>query len=1523
MFRNWICTCNTAHLAPEVQNLHDHAQNPCIRFGIARRLSWIFALALLFMSWASASATINSPLNPTSTHAYYGAPYFVLYACGGDPPHASVGEAIDAWWEHYKPCYAYAFPGCSYQLTVYPDGPETNTFAGMLLQGTCGGGQGVFGTYYPYKPGKNDGGCCHGVGDPINIGTGNEFLDERDFELGKLSFRRYYNSHPSVASGHVGVNWRHSFDRSIAVVDDGTNAVATWFQADGRQLDFVKNANGWLADSDVADSLSKLLDSSGNFTGWLVSIAADRSYETYDTQGKLIAIRDANGLVTNLVYSDATTSVLIAPAAGLLIAVTDPQGRSLSFAYDGSSRLSSLITPLGTVYSYGYDSVSNLDHVTYQGITGTSTRQYHYNESTLTSGASLPNAVTGITDENAVRYATIGYDSQGRGISSFNGSNSNPTNVGYNTDGTTTVIYASGVTVNWGFSVTSGTVRASSANIPCTPMCNSSFTSRAFDSSGYPQSNTDFDGNHTNYTYDDTRGLETQRVEAAGSSAQRTTNTTWNPGFRGPDQRSVLNASGVTESLTKWSYNTRGQPLSRCSIDPAVSGASSYTCGASTNAPTGVRQSRYTYCESAGVTAGTCPIIGLMLSVDGARTDVSDITTYTYRQSDDPTCATSGACAYRHGDLWKVTDALGHVTETMSYDKNGRATRMKDANGVITDMTYHPRGWLLTRTVRANADGSANATLDAITSFAYDNVGNVTRTTQADGAYLAYSYDAAHRLTDITDNLSNRIHYTLDAAGNRIKEDTYDASYDPAHPNLNIKREMARVYDQLNRLVAAKNASGAAVATYVNPSDAAPTYIDGYDGNGNAIYSVDGLGAGTEQQYDPLNRLIKTLQDHTGQTASTHDTTTQYAYDARDNLRSVTDPDNLTTGYTYDGLNNLTALSSPDTGSTGYTYDAAGNRLTQTDARGVLSSYSYDALNRLIGITYPTGSLNVSYAYDESDDITSCGASYPIGRLTTMTDSSGSTTYCYDQRGNVFGKTQRTADTTGSFWTQYQYTLADRLKSITYPSGAVVTYGRDSVGRINAVSYRTNAVATAIPILSNVSYSPFGPVNTLTFGNGRTLTKSYDQDYAIDKVVSSGSGGLVLDASVDVLGNIINASSTVGATPPTQTYLYDPLYRLTTVENSSASAVAAFSYDGTGDRLSKTQGGTPESYTYTAGTHRLASVAGVSRNADPNGNTTQIGTQTLAYDDRNRLTAGHAAGIATFDYSGRGERVLKNAPRQQQGAGLPTGAMSYTYLENGALSGEYTAYLQCINNTTNAKSGALTKVTSGSIAVVQLCPPNWVTTTTWTPSTDYIYLDNLPIAMVKGGQLYYVETDHLGTPREVIQPGTTTASDTLVWKWDYFASNSAFGENAPSPQTVTMNLRFPGQYFDAETGLNYNYFRDYEPGTGRYVESDPIGLKGGNNTYGYAKEDPLKYFDRLGLYGSRYYDPPDYYPPPPNPMGRAVCEAVCALARGVRLAEFAYWLDIGLITPPEFLDLVAKDAPVFSQCIANCRRICP
>ena len=132
-----------------------------------------------------------------------------------------------------------------------------------------------------------------------------------------------------------------------------------------------------------------------------------------------------------------------------------------------------------------------------------------------------------------------------------------------------------------------------------------------------------------------------------------------------------------------------------------------------------------------------------------------------------------------------------------------------------------------------------------------------------------------------------------------------------------------------------------------------------------------------------------------------------------------------------------------------------------------------------------------------------------------------------------------------TFATGYAWTLADRLASITYPFGAIVTYTpRNSIGQITSVTYKANATATPVTLISTATYLPFGPPNVLTFGNGRTLTKAYDNDYAIDQVTSSSSSAsrLVIDATVDMLGNLTNASSTIAANPPTQQYQYDPLF---------------------------------------------------------------------------------------------------------------------------------------------------------------------------------------------------------------------------------------------------------------------------------------------------------------------------------------------------------------------------------------------
>ncbi len=87
------------------------------------------------------------------------------------------------------------------------------------------------------------------------------------------------------------------------------------------------------------------------------------------------------------------------------------------------------------------------------------------------------------------------------------------------------------------------------------------------------------------------------------------------------------------------------------------------------------------------------------------------------------------------------------------------------------------------------------------------------------------------------------------------------------------------------------------------------------------------------------------------------------------------------------------------------------------------------------------------------------------------------------------------------------------------------------------------------------------------------------------------------------------------------------------------------------------------------------------------------------------------------------------------------------------------------------------------------------------------------------------------------------STGTVVWAADY----KPFGEATITVSTITNNLRFPGQYYDVETGLNYNYYRDYNPMTGRYIEADPIGLKGGLNLFAYAKGSPIKWVDPRGL----------------------------------------------------------------------------
>jgi RHS repeat-associated protein len=890
----------------------------------------------------------------------------------------------------------------------------------------------------------------------------------------------------------------------------------------------------------------------------------------------------------------------------------------------------------------------------------------------------------------------------------------------------------------------------------------------AYDANGFMDVKVDFKGVATDHDYN-ARGLLVKRVDASNdmTGTKRSIQTEWHATLPVPSERSTYDSANTMVAKSTWTYNARGQALSHTLTDPVLAVS---------------RATTTTYCEQADITAGTCPLLGLIKTVNGPRTDVSDVTTYTYRMADDASCAaTPSICPYRKGDLWKVTNALGHVIETLRYDGAGRPLSTKDASGVRTDLEYHPRGWLAARKVRGTDD--TVETDDQITRIDYYLSGLVKRVTQPDGAFTFYTYDPAHRLTDIADNEGNTIHYTLDNAGHRTGEETKDEQGA-------LLRTLLRVYNLLGQLETQADAES-------NPTDFT------YDANGNADTVTDALSRVTDNDYDPLNRLRHTLQDVGGIEAET-----TFAYDAQDSLTKVTDPKGLDTTYAYNGLGDLLELSSPDTGITTYTYDSGGNRKTQVDARGITTTYSYDALNRLTAIAYSDGSPGVTYAYDTASR-TACvsiggDTDFLVGRLSKMTDASGSTQYCYDRFGNLAGK----GGVAGNV--KYLYTLSGRLSGVTYPNNTTVDYVRDGQGRVTEIGVKPTGGVRQI-LLGQATYYPFGPAAEWVYGNGRLMHRSLNQNYQPGFVEDGFPGGISIGYQFDEVGNLKTLRHANQSDPPRQVFGYDDLNRLTEVKDGvTLNLLQGYGYDDTGNRTSATEGLVTTNYAYPATSHRLDAVGATARTYDAIGNTVAIGgtAKEFGYNAANRMHQVKQGGVETmtYTYNGKGEQVSQTSS---------AGTVRSFYDEAGHWLGDY----------------------NGS-----------------TPIQQVVWLDDLPVGLMTGTgathKLYYVEPDALGTPRVVIDPSRGTQG-TAIWNWDL--AGEAFGNTAPNQDpdgdtvAFVFNMRFPGQRYDAASGLNYNYFRDYEPSTGKYVESDPVGLNGGISTYGYARANPLSFTDPLGL----------------------------------------------------------------------------
>lgn len=1158
-------------------------------------------------------------------------------------------------------------------------------------------------------------------------------------------------------------HWQHTYERRL------------FLYPNGRVLALRQDHRQWLFKDD--DTLAVPLDgpnpilkrqlNGAVITGWTL-LTPGNELEVYDTSGQLLEIRRQSEKVLSMVYSDANTPIGIAPYAGLLIQVNNERGRSLDLTYNANGQVSTAAVGTETV-NYGYDIDGVLNSVIYPDQTA---RGFIYNESDhLDTYPSPTLQLTGIIDEAGIRIAHYFYDDMGRVKEEYG-----PTpQIGRRTMQYFAYSYLKvietdplGAERERRYSLKGGAYRNTYNFDGCSSCGAVDRTSINYNSAGVQTSVRDAMNNLTLTTHDPVLGVETYRRDPVFNKW----NTTWDPVLRRRLQMEIRKNHLLTVR-NQWTYNARGQVLSSTQTDVATAAT---------------RVTTRTYCDSVDLVQG-CPIVGLLRTVDGPRTDVSDITTYEYHLADAANCVAGPGCDHRAGDLLRVTNAAAQSSEYLQYDLAGRVQRMADANGIETHVTYDTRGRLTSRRVCAAGTPAYPCTGTGVaqTTMTYTQWGGVGTVTQADGRVLTYGYDDAHRLTSITDGLGNSIVYTLDPAGNRTAEQTFD-------PNQTLKRAMSRQFSEMGELEASLNAQ--ANATQYT-----------YDPNGNRETSTDALGVVTDNDYDRINRLIKTVQDKG--TTSDIQSTIQYAYDERSNLTKVTDPKGLKTEYFYNGFSDQIELRSPDTGTTTYEFDSAGNRSAQVDARSVRTEYDYDLLNRLTTIRYPADtSKNIGFVYDQLYATECPTGSSVTGRLSRFTDHSGQTTLCYDHRGNVTRKVQVTAGV--SLVTAWTYDLANRVSSTSYPSGLVVNMTRDTLGRINGMTLAGATLAGGgTTLISGVTYEPFGPIAQITYGDGHTQNRSYDQNYWITELNSSRTTGLDAYFDQDAVGNIVKLSSqpigSGGGSGTDRTIAYDDLYRLTDVQDRNSVLIEQFSYDDTGNRLSKTSADVNAeatgAYAYGSTDHRLASVGGVSRSYDVVGNLTAIAEPSnppgFVFDERNRLVEKTDGGVSQLvvDYNGRGERVWRSA-----------GGVN-AYDESGQLVGEY----------------------DGTGALV----------------SEVVWLDSLPVGVLRGTTVYPVEADHLGSPR-VVADGATA-----IWHWDLVGA--VFGDAAPNEDpdgdstTFEFDLRFPGQQWDAVSGLSYNYFRDYESGTGRYVESDPIGLNGGVATYTYARSDVLARIDAFGL----------------------------------------------------------------------------